>query len=522
VGGRVLCLAFDSPDLGLVQRGIDEGWLPTLGRLVEGGRFVPLDDLQDLLTSSTWPTLVTGTDLPEHLVVSDRQLVPGSYRVVPVRAEDARRPPFWRYVSDAGLRSTIVSVYGAPLTPGLLGTQVVGWGTHDPLTTRESAPRAEPPGVLRELARVAGRRRTRYGLRIPRTAGELAAYAEASVAGVRQQGRGLAHLVAHTRWDFFFGAFAESHEAGHLLWHLAVPEHPRHDPSAAPVLKDALRAIYRGIDDALAELVARVPDDVAVLVVSAYGMGPHHHLEGVIDPLLERAGWTARAGRDALVAAGPRARALVAARRAVRRLVPAALRPALGRLVPRERLLGEIEHADVDWRRTRLFALPSDGSTFLRVNLRDREPGGIVTPGGDYDALCDEVAGLLRGLRDGATGERLCVRVERTSRLFGAPPVGPMPDLCVQWVRRHQARVVEAPGLGRLDVPGTDPRTAIHWAPGFILARGPGIAPSGARRLEGSSARVVDLAATVLALLGVPQPPALPGRPVPALVSAAP
>jgi predicted AlkP superfamily phosphohydrolase/phosphomutase len=518
---RLVCLAFDSPDLALVQQGVDAGWLPTLGRLLEGGRFVPLDDMQDLLTSPMWPTLVTGTHVTDHLLLLHEQLLPGTYAFVPTKAKASQRPPFYRYVSDAGLRSTVASVYSAPLLAAFNGTQVVGWGSHDPYNTREDPPRADPPEVLRALERVAGRRAIRYGAPIPRRLSEFERYTGELVQGIEQQAKGLAYLLERTEWDFFFGGFAEAHLAGHLYYHFGIPEHPRHDPAVGPALKGALTTIYRAVDRALGSLLERLPDDVPRLVVSPYAMGPHHHLDNALDPLLTRAGWLSRAGTGVVVSDDRRLRALALARRAVHQIMPRGLRARLGRLVPRDRWVGALAMADVDWSVTRAFPVPSDGASYLRLNLRGREPGGIVAPGTEYDRACDGLAELVGGLQDPATGERLVARVARLDAIFGTAPVGPLPDLLVQWTRRHELPAVEAPGIGRLEIRSTDPRTGAHWAPGFLLACGPGIVPSGSRRLAGPSARVVDVAATALALLGVPRPPELAGQPIPSIVSAA-
>ena len=145
------------------------------------------------------------------------------------------------------------------------------------------------------------------------------------LTGIEQQRRGLLHLLERTRWDFFFGGFAEAHLGGHLLWHLGVPDHPRYDATATRELGDALPRVYRAIDGAIGSLLERLPAETPVLVVSPYSMGPHHHLAAAMDPLLERAGWLGRSRRGVIVADDPRLRALALARRALHQVVPASL-----------------------------------------------------------------------------------------------------------------------------------------------------------------------------------------------------
>ena len=132
----VVCIGFDAAERSLVQEGIEQGWLPALASLLERGRCVHLDQSNNVFSGAAWPTTITGTEMQDHLLYLDRQLDPGSYRIVHVGSERLQRPPVWRHVSDAGLNSTVVSVYGAPLLDDFLGTQVLGWGSHDPFNAR--------------------------------------------------------------------------------------------------------------------------------------------------------------------------------------------------------------------------------------------------------------------------------------------------------------------------------------------------------------------------------------------------
>jgi predicted AlkP superfamily phosphohydrolase/phosphomutase len=151
-------LAFDSPGLELLEEGLADGSLPTVRRLLEQGQYFPIDDHQELLTSPCWLTLIRGCETRYHGQFADRKLIEGTYSVRSIAAEEADRPPFWAHLSDAGLRSTVVSVYGAPIVPSLKGTQVVGWGSNDPINGKVGGARCEPPDVVAQLERIVGPR----------------------------------------------------------------------------------------------------------------------------------------------------------------------------------------------------------------------------------------------------------------------------------------------------------------------------------------------------------------------------
>src|SRR6185312_12579936 len=83
----------------------------------------------------------------------------------------------------------------------------------------------------------------------------------------------------------------------------------------------------------------------------------------------------------------------------------------------------------------------------------------------------------------------------------------PDADLVVTW-DEMPADVADSPEHGRIG-PVPFRRSGDHTPRGFVALAGPGI-PS--RRLP--PARLVDLAPTILALIGVPIPPHLEGRPL--------
>jgi predicted AlkP superfamily phosphohydrolase/phosphomutase len=510
-------IVFDSPDLGMLQRAIDGGRLPTMARLLQEGAYVALEDLQELVTPCSWPTLVRGSDVAEHGLLCDRQLVPGTYRIAPVAASQARRPPFWRHISDAGLRCTVSGAYGAPLLDDFRGTQLVGWGTHDPFTTKLAGPRSDPPDLVQTLERHVGRRTLRYGLRLPRTRAEYRRYLDDCLRGVEQQTRALIRLLEGTDWDFFFASFSDGHQAGHLLWHLANPDDPDHDAHADPALRDGLMTIYREVDSGIGALLERVPEETAFFVTTPYGLGANHHLERAIDDILAAGGWLVPAGASGASSGSTRLRALRLGRTVAHRTVPTRLRPALGRLVGRERLVDELMLDGIDWERTAAFPLPGDGSAFVRLNLAGREPRGTIAPGDAYDALCAEICDALNELRHAQTGEPVIARAARFDELFGVPAEGPFPDLCVQWQRLPRVSAIRSDRLGTIAVAGDSPLRSVQTAPGFLIGRAPGLPASGSPRLAGSSARLADVAATALAWLGVTPAPEISGRPIRAL-----
>jgi predicted AlkP superfamily phosphohydrolase/phosphomutase len=79
-----------------------------------------------------------------------------------------------------------------------------------------------------------------------------------------------------------------------------------------------------------------------------------------------------------------------------------------------------VEPRSIDWSQTR--AVPQ-GCSYIYVNLRGRDPEGVVSEGEEYDAVCDAVIAALLTYRDPATGLRpvsLALR-RKDAQVLGLP-----------------------------------------------------------------------------------------------------
>ena len=512
MSGRAAFIVFDAPDLALVERLLAEGRMPTLAGVLAEGTSVQLrGDQQGLMTGSCWTTLTSGATPAQTGLTGAVCLVPGTYSYGFADPADSRLPPFWAHASGAGLRTTAASLYGSPLLPGFRGVQVSGWGSHDSYVRDRWS--SDPPELVAELERRFGPRRLRYATLRPRTHAELRAYVARTLEGLDQQSSALEHLARETEWDLFAGSFADVHQAGHFLWHLDRPEHPEHDPEAAADLRGALAAVHEHADAAIGRVLAALPGDVTAYVGACYTHRVNDRLNAILPEVLEDARLSVRLEAGP---AGARARAVGAARATARALLPLKARYALGRRIGRDRIVGELALSHLDWSRTRAFATPTDTSSAVRVNLAGREPAGSVGSAARAEVL-DEVGAAVTGLTDADTGRPVAKRVARFEELFGSEPWGALPDLCIEWQPLADVRAVRTAGGRELAVMQTDERVTGHCGPGFLAGRGPGIAASGRAELGRESAGLLDVAPTLLTRLGVPPPPELHGRPLPAL-----
>lgn len=506
---RVVLLVLDSFDDLIVTAGIDEGWMPTIGKLLSGGSCVRIEDDQASVPGSMWATALTGTPYHEHLIVYADQLKPGTYEIGSAAPEAARRPSFWRYLSAAGVASTVLGL-PAKIEQGHLGTQVAAWGSSTQYAVNQGV-RASPPDALAWLEAEVGPRRVAVegSLRSPT---DLRKNLDRALEEVTRQAVGIQLLMERSDWRFFASAFTQAHQIGHILWHLFDPSHPDHDPDADPDLRNCIRRVYARIDAVVGEIVAQLPEDTLVLLMSQEGMGPNVVRDDPIEGLLEAGAWLHRTAGIPGGPGGARAWALRGGRTLARRILPAAVRDQIGRRIPADRWWREIKLTGLDWSQTTAFAIPADVSSFVRVNLAGREPEGIVAPGDDYVGILHDLERDLVRIVDDETGLPVVDQVIEVERSIGRPVNDALPDLIVAWHRRPPFRRLRSPRFGVVELKPRDARTGQHRPTGWMLANGPGIPAMGGHSLDGPGHRMIDLAPTVMSALGVVAPDELPGH----------
>ncbi len=170
--------------------------------------------------------------------------------------------------------------------------------------------------------------------------------------------------------------------------------------------------------------------------------------------------------------------------------------------------LGEslfLSRRHIDWSRTRAYAQGNFGQIFL--NLKGRQPQGCVEPT-DARALLDELKAELLAIPHPETGVPLVELVYEREELYHGPHAGLSPDLTVvltDW--RYRTIGLHDFTTNKVITPSFGP-TGDHRLEGILIAAGPAFR-SGA---EPRGAALLDVAPTVLHLLGVPVPDDMDGR----------
>lgn len=460
---RVMIIGLDCATPQLVfDRWLED--LPNMRSLVQGGVWGPLRSTDPPITVPAWMSMMTSRNPGSLGFYGLRNRVDYSYdKMATANSTFVKEPTVWDILSRHGKKVILI---GVPQTypPKPVNGEVVTCF----LTPSTEKQFTYPAAFRDEVQRVTGGYiLDAVGFRADEEEKDRVL---ATIYDMTEKRFKLARHMVETRpdWEFFMMVEMGPDRIHHMFWKYTDPAHPKHVPGNK--YERSIHEYYKFVDARIGELVSKVGDDTTVLVVSDHGA--RAMMGGVcFNEWLVREGY------------------LVLKRR------PEAPQP--------------VEKCEVDWERTRAWG---SGGYYARLmlNVKGREPQGIVAPGDEYEALRSELIGKIESLPD-HTGAAMNTRVVRPEDVY--PEIrGFPPDLFVyfgdlSW-RSVGSLWPERPDSVYTFENDTGPDDANHdWHGIFIMREGIG---TGSVRADGLDLK--DVAPTVLSLLGVAVPPAMEGK----------
>lgn len=466
------------------------GRLPNLQRLVHDGHSRYFHS-ELPLAAGAWVTILTGLSVGEHGVIDYVDLDARSYDGLAGRYADAgsyHAYTIQTVLSDAGLR--VASVFLPMTSPPwpVNGMIISGFPLPD-----ETRPPTYPPDLAARLPRFSDRKLLLLRYDAPDA---IDSYLRSNLDWVERLTR---DACRSGTFDVVLGCVPTPDLAHHYFWR-------RDDPEAM----ERIYHYYDLVDATLGRIVGDLDARTTVVVCSDHGgraapgriFGVNRWLLG--EGLLVRRN-TALAGK------GPAGVTDCVVRWAKTHRLNHALAPYLRGALRRR--VSAITHqtAFVDWSRSRAYGLdltcPLVG---VEVNLRGRQARGIVAQE-SYADVRRELVARLSGVVDPETGTRVFTRVCLREELFHGAHVGRLPDVVGILADDYDAKPqldlpVTGPNVGQYDYP----YLGYHGRDAFFAACGPGI-PSGTT--TDVMRPMLDLAPTLLSLVGVPVPDSMKGRP---------
>jgi predicted AlkP superfamily phosphohydrolase/phosphomutase len=457
---RVILIGLDSAPPGLV---FDEllDRLPNLKRMVEDGLHGPLRSCDPPITIPAWQVMATSASPGRLGLYGFRHRKGFAYTDGWVASSHSiRLPPLWDVIARVGKRSCLVGV-----PPGYPPKPLNGWSISCFLTPPKADRYTYPPELKEEVEGLVGT----YLFDVPFRVEDRDTLRQGLFEMTEKRFDVVRHLAAAKPWDFFMMVEIGVDRLGHAFWKFFDSAHPRYVPGNA--YENVAEEYYRMVDERIGELIELLPDAV-FLVVSDHGSKAMHGAFCVNEWLIERGHLALHSEPKGVVS---------------------------------------LDSADVDWGRTRAWGW---GGYYARIflNVEGREPDGVI-PADRYEEARAELAAELETAVTHPSGDPMKVQALRPEELYPVA-IGDRPDLMVYFDDLNW-RSAGTIGHGTLYLSENDtgPDDSVHAMDGIFILFDP--KRTHGRALDRLS--ILDVAPTVLELLGVPVPADMEGRPIAAI-----
>ena len=438
--------------------------LPNLSRMMGEGIYGPLSSSIPCITVPAWTSMLSSKDPGILGFYGFRNRADHSYDRMNIATANAiHEKRVWEILSDAGRTSVVVGVPQTyPIKP-LKGTLISSFLT--PSTQRQYT---HPHELRHEIERVLDGRP--YDVDVPRFRTDDKNFLLRQIQEMTEKRFAvIKHLLREKPWEFFMFVEIGLDRIHHGMWKFWDSGHPKHEPGNP--YQSAIPDYYRYLDQEVGEILGMLDDDTVVMVVSDHGA---KGMDGgfAINEWLRREG-----------------------------LLVLKEEPRYEGLVP-------FEKVEVDWEKTTAWGA---GGYYARVfmNVEGREPQGKI-PARDYENVRDQLKEMIEALPD-HEGKPMGSVVFKPEELYREVR-NVAPDLMI-YFGNLRWRSLGSFGLPDLYTFENDlgPDDANHDQDGVFVLWDPR-RDYGGRYVEGL--QLMDVAPTILDLMGEPVPPDMQGKAV--------
>ena len=496
---RVILAGIDGATWSIIEPMIAEGKLPNLAAMVRNGATGVLASTEPPNSSLAWTSFMTGVHPGKHGVFFFREQRHGSYQRPVVSLDSVQAPTVWQLASEHGKKVAAITV---PMTFPI--QKVNGCMIGGLLTPDRNADFIHPPELRQELEQAIGDVPADNEPEILFHSSTEEEAAKCMMHVIEQITRMGEHILEHHDPELFCLVYRQVDLTSHQAWCFQDPEWQAKNPGLWEQRKNVLAEVYEAVDAAfgrIREKALAMDGEVVFGTCSDHGFGPITYRY-----FLNR--WLMDQGYLVLKSSA----SMMKLKLFLQRKWNGLLRRTgiLKMLVKRGRKLGKGQEETImdmiDWSKTRAYSSFSGGEDIVLINLKGREPEGIVEPGAEYEALRDEIMQRIVELK-APDGTRIIEKAYRREDLWQGEQLHTAPD--IQCITVDTACNMSPHPLAPVHAQeAVEGRPAMHRPDGIFGLEGSGIRKD--VRIQGS--QIADMTPTMLHLLGLPVEDYMDGR----------
>jgi len=495
---RLVVLGLDGATWNVLDPMRQRGLMPNLDAFLARAAAGTLRSIIPPVTTAAWTTMMTGCGPARHGVFDHRYYDAAEGRMKVNHSGRIRVPTVWHLLSATGRSVVSLNLPGLYPPPQVRGIVVSGMDAPH----LEAALSTAPEFGARLKAEAPGYGLGYYWKRAPQSLDELSTNARLTAESFRGRAQGgwLADRIVPD-WSVLMVQFQNLDPFQHRVWpYLNVDE----TGVDRPDWNNAAAQVIHGLDEAIGRLCELAEKrGAAVMMVSDHGFGPclgRIHVNRILvhAGVARLPGWAGLIGRRTLQASDH------LRLWGQKRDNPAARSASFDQSVTAQ--------YPFDWKRTLAFAPHQDTAAMVYVNCAARH-GGVrtaaprMTPR-QIDEARSAAALALADAKHPETGSLLFPKIIATAETYHIDPTREgYPDLIALPDEPYWVRTKLTSGTSWVEPDANLPGT--HRPEGIVALAGLGM--STGRNLK---AHLSDVTPTILALLGLPIPAHIEGKPI--------
>lgn len=492
---RVLVIGLDGATFDLIIPWMRQGMLPNLAEVIKNGSWSVLKSTVPTNSACAWASFMTGQNPGKHGVFDFVMAKPNYYdKEFVVNSSHVDGTTLWEILSKNGLKVGVINV---PLT--YPPRRVNGFLISGFLTPPSSGVFTYPPDLMERIKDYKIDVSFGESFFIPRyTTVDYYDFLSDQFDVTRKRTTIALRLMDDYDWDFFIVMFKGTDNIQHFFWHILDPKSPRPNPKEVERFGDLILEYYRSLDKAIGEILRKMDGNTTLIIMSDHGFAPIPTRDFNVNFWLSEIG-------------------LLEYKMGILDIALRWFSAYVGKFVATNAFLKLFRHVAtylfkkgekgirssrfIDWTKTQAYQFCQG----IRINLQGREPNGIVEPQ-KYEELRDSIIEQLSRFTDSETDRTIVKKVYKREAIYSGPYIERAPDIVIEFEEGYKFSWVTQ---NRLVTPSPKRRiTGDHHIKGIFMACGPRIREG----YESSEARIIDIAPTILQLLGVPIPSDLDGR----------
>lgn len=513
---RVLLIGLDGATPQLLFPWAKEGKLPNLSKLIESGASGNLKSTIPPMTAPAWTSFMTGKNPGKHGIYHFIEYQHNTYDYRVISSKDVKSKTLWRILSDLGKQVCVMQV---PITfpPEIVNGFIVSEGLTTP---GQNSIFTHPKELKEELQRD-------FDFKLTSTEKYYDGNEEAFIADLNyvedRKAQATIHLMKKYDWDFFMVVYTITDPMQHFFWKYMDTTHPGYDLKKAEKYGDAILNSYTKLDGIVGDMLKNVDDSTTVIIMSDHGFGSLYNEVHLNKWLKDRGLLKLKEKKDTSVTKYWISRSGLTRETVQTLFLKFGLKKIL-KVIPNNLKKSMPSHytpSEVDWSRTKAYSFATHG--LMYINLKGRNPDGIVEAGEEYERLRDYIIRELLLLKDPDTGKNIVEKVFRNNELYFGPHVNKAPDLFVLTDMTYQNigrlddtlikpswRLDDADLSGKLSILNKQRTLSSgnHRINGIVIMRGENIK----KNTKIDNAEITDIAPTVLNLMGLKVPADMDGK----------